>query len=242
MAGKRTKKAPPKKRAAARTAKAPGKKKTAPSKKRAAGPGAVKAPKKKTGAVSAAKGKTPRRPKVTRPASKPATKKTAVSRKPAAKKVVARMKTPSKAKTVAKARPKVIAKKPGEAPDGLKELKRSLIERRETIVKEAKEEIAKYISGENRQLVDTALDDGDWAVVDISEDINLRRLAAHRDALHDIDESLRKIGEGSYGICEECGGEIGEKRLSVLPTATLCVICQGSKEQLEAIEKEGPSA
>jgi DnaK suppressor protein len=105
-------------------------------------------------------------------------------------------------------------------------------------VREAKEEIAKYISGENRQLVDTALDEGDWAVVDISEDLNLRMLATHRKALHDIDESLRKINEGSYGICEECGEEIGEKRLSVLPAATLCVICQGNKEQFEAIAKE----
>lgn len=212
------------------------KKKTSP-KKLSTRPSAVKAPKKKTGAVAAAKGKTPHRPKLTKPASKPVTKKTAVSRKPAAKKVVAHKKTPSKAKIAAKTETKAISKIPAGA-DTLKEIKRSLIKRREIIVKEAKEEIAKYISGENRQLVDTALDEGDWAVVDISEDINLRRLAAHRKALHDIDESLRKIEEGSYGICEECGEEIGEKRLKVLPTATLCVICQGNKEQLEAIEKD----
>ena len=69
------------------------------------------------------------------------------------------------------------------------------------------------MSGDNNQLVDTALDEGDWAVVDISEDLNLKRLWAHRKALHDIDESLRKIKEGTYGICEECGEEISEKRL-----------------------------
>jgi DnaK suppressor protein len=215
------------------------KKKTAPPKKGATRPGAVKAPKKKTGAVAAAKGKTPRRPKLTKPASKPVTKKTAVSRKPAAKKVAALKKTPVKAKVATTAKPKAVSKTPAIA-DALREIKRSLIIRREAIVKEAKDEIAKYISGENRQLVDTALDDGDWAVVDISEDINLRRLAAHRKALHDIDESIRKIEEGSYGICEECGEEIGEKRLKVLPTATLCVVCQGNKERLEAIENAGP--
>lgn len=213
------------------------KKKNPPPKKRATRPDAVKAPKKKKGAVAAAKGKTPRRPKLTKPASKPVTKKTAVSRKPATKKVAALRKTPVKAKVAAKAKPKAVSKTPAVA-DALREIKRSLIIRREAIVKEAKDEIAKYISGENRQLVDTALDDGDWAVVDISEDINLRRLAAHRKALHDIDESIRKIEEGSYGICEECGEAIGEKRLSVLPAATLCVICQGNKEQLEAIEKD----
>jgi DnaK suppressor protein len=125
----------------------------------------------------------------------------------------------------------------GERTNRLEELKKNLISRREAIVREAKEEIAKYISGENRQLVDTALDDGDWAVVDISEDINLRRLGAHRKALHDIDESLRKIKEGTYGTCEECGEEISKKRLQVLPTANLCITCQENKEQFEALEK-----
>ena len=101
-----------------------------------------------------------------------------------------------------------------------------------------KEEIAKYISGENKQLVDTANDDGDWAQVDISEDLSLQRLSAHRKLLYDIDEAVRKIGEGTYGICEECGEEITEKRLLVLPTATLCIDCQEQKEQLEAFESE----
>jgi len=119
----------------------------------------------------------------------------------------------------------------------LKMLKQTLISKRDAIVNEAKKEIAKYASGEHRQLVDTALDDGDWAVVDISEDLNLLRLAAHRKMLVEIDEALRKIAEGSYGICEECGEEISEKRLSVLPAATLCVSCKENREQLEVIER-----
>jgi len=138
----------------------------------------------------------------------------------------------------------VVLIKKGAAKQGLKiegrlqELRKDLTRRKEAIIREAKEEISKYISGENRQLVDTALDDGDWAVVDVSEDLNLSRFTAHRKTLHDIDESLRKIGEGTYGICEECGEEISEKRLLVLPSATLCLSCQENKERREAIEKE----
>ncbi len=122
--------------------------------------------------------------------------------------------------------------------DRMKDLKASLLTKKEAIVREAKEEIAKYISGENRQLVDTAVDEGDWATVDISEDINLMRLDAHRKLLRDIDESLRKIREGTYGICEECGEEISEKRLHVMPTATLCIACKENREQLEAVARE----
>ncbi|OGW28649.1 MAG: hypothetical protein A2X59_03575 [Nitrospirae bacterium GWC2_42_7] len=116
-------------------------------------------------------------------------------------------------------------------------LRKSLIAKRDSILKEAKEELAKYISGENRQLVDTALDD-DWAVVDTSEDLNLMRLTTQRSTLFEINEALRKIAEDTYGICEECGDEISEKRLSIMPSATLCINCQEDKERLEAIEKE----
>jgi len=118
----------------------------------------------------------------------------------------------------------------------LRDLKGMLIAKRNGILKEAKEEIAKYMSGDNRQLVDTAIDEGDWAVVDISEDLSLRRLDSHRQLLLDIDECLRKIQEGTYGICEECGEEISQKRLNVLPTATLCIDCKENKEKMEALE------
>jgi DnaK suppressor protein len=165
-----------------------------------------------------------------------AVKKKTVVKKTAAKKAAAK-KLPERKSVATKTSREMTKRKKEKKTNRLQELRKSLIVRREAIVREAKEEIAKYISGENRQLVDTALDDGDWAVVDISEDLNLRRLGAHRKALHDIDESLRKIEEGTYGICEECGEQISEKRLQVMPTASFCITCQENKEQFEALEK-----
>lgn len=125
-----------------------------------------------------------------------------------------------------------------EAPSvgRLQDLRRMLISKRDGILQEAKQEIAKYISGENRQLVDTAIDEGDWATVDISEDISLRRLGAQRQLLQDIEECLRKIQEGTYGICEECGEEISAKRLSVIPMATLCIDCKENREKMAVVE------
>ena len=176
----------------------------------------------------AAQEKTSAKPKGTKPP------KTAVKKSLPAKKTVSRGTVSRKKMTESK---KKVEKMGDKKKDKLLEVKKALLKRREAIVREAKEEISRYMSGENRQLVDTALDEGDWAVVDISEDINLMRLGAHRKSMHDIDEVLRKISEGTYGICEECGEEISEKRLSVIPTATLCINCQGNKEQLEAIQK-----
>ena len=48
--------------------------------------------------------------------------------------------------------------------------------------------------------------------------------------LADIEESLKKIEDGSYGICEYCGQYIGYERLDAHPTAKLCIDCQESQE------------
>jgi len=116
-------------------------------------------------------------------------------------------------------------------------LRRSLIAKREQIVNEAKSEISKYIKGETRQLVDTALDDGDWSVVDLSEDISLRQLSTHKENLQRIDEALRKLDEGTYGICEDCGEPISDQRLKILPFAIYCTDCQERREQIEEMER-----
>ena len=114
----------------------------------------------------------------------------------------------------------------------------ALIKKREDLVKEAKSEISKYIRGETKQLVDTALDNGDWSVVDLSEDISLRQLSTHRETLLKIDEAVRKIKEGTYGKCEDCGEDISVERLKVLPFAIYCIDCQEKREQIEELERE----
>ena len=116
-------------------------------------------------------------------------------------------------------------------------MRRALINKREEIVKEAKAEISKYIRGETKQLVDTALDDGDWSIIDLSEDISLKQLSTHRETLLKIDEALRKLNEGTYGKCEDCGEEISEERLRVLPFAIYCRDCQEKREQIEEMER-----
>jgi DnaK suppressor protein len=45
-----------------------------------------------------------------------------------------------------------------------------------------------------------------------------------------INEALEKISEGTYGICESCGGPIRSERLEALPYATRCIKCQRKDE------------
>jgi DnaK suppressor protein len=45
-----------------------------------------------------------------------------------------------------------------------------------------------------------------------------RRLAA-------LDDALRRLEAGYYGVCARCGGPIGAERLAALPETTICITC-----------------
>jgi DnaK suppressor protein len=51
-----------------------------------------------------------------------------------------------------------------------------------------------------------------------------------RAVIRQIDEALDRIEAGDFGLCEDCGDEIGEARLLTLPYATLCVECKAKQE------------
>lgn len=152
-------------------------------------------------------------------------KKTTPPRKPAAAKKKA---SPARKKPASK------AAKAGERSEDLRKM---LVKKREAVVLNTKEEVSKYISGESRQLVESALDGGDWSVIDLSEDLRLQKLGANNDTIIKIDESLRKLAEGTYGLCEDCGDNISEERLKVLPFAIRCRDCQEDHEEVIAAEK-----
>jgi len=61
----------------------------------------------------------------------------------------------------------------------------------------------------------------------------LRRILEDRltaDTLSRIDAALRRLDEGSYGQCFECGDEIGETRLRAVPFAVRCKDCEAIRE------------
>jgi RNA polymerase-binding protein DksA len=49
--------------------------------------------------------------------------------------------------------------------------------------------------------------------------------------LEEIDAALTRMDEGRYGRCEDCGGEIPQPRLEVLPFALRCVDCEAKREE-----------
>jgi len=52
------------------------------------------------------------------------------------------------------------------------------------------------------------------------------RLASDlQESLDDVNQALRRVAEGTYGICERCGKPISEARLEAMPTARRCLDC-----------------
>lgn len=51
-----------------------------------------------------------------------------------------------------------------------------------------------------------------------------------RRLLDDIDEALRRIDDGTFGVCASCGKNIGFDRLEAIPAAALCMDCKRRAE------------
>jgi len=63
--------------------------------------------------------------------------------------------------------------------------------------------------------------------------LELRNRDRERKLIKKIDETISKIDKGEYGYCDNCGIEIGLKRLEARPTATLCIDCKTLDELRE---------
>ena len=52
--------------------------------------------------------------------------------------------------------------------------------------------------------------------------------------LEDVREALNRIDQGTYGVCQECGDEVGEARLEALPYTPYCINCAHKFETAQA--------
>jgi DnaK suppressor protein len=72
------------------------------------------------------------------------------------------------------------------------------------------------------------------------QELTLSLMKSEEETLGQIEASLERIEDGSYGWCQECGGKIPKTRLDAIPYATLCVKCASQQEEgHEAITKYG---
>lgn len=77
-------------------------------------------------------------------------------------------------------------------------------------------------------------DDADKVNFEREENLSLK--LKWREALYikKIEKAIKRIEEGNFGICQDCDGEIQEKRLLARPTAELCLTCKEERELEES--------
>jgi DnaK suppressor protein len=123
----------------------------------------------------------------------------------------------------------------GAAKNRYNELKKMLEERRRELLSEVQGRIRDVrLDGSKDRDV---LDQGESSEVDIQEDIEFALIQMKSETLTKIDAALRRLEEGTYGDCFECGEQISEARLRALPFAVRCKDCEEARETAEQRER-----
>ena len=78
-----------------------------------------------------------------------------------------------------------------------------------------------------------AIDEGETSELDIQDELEFALIQMKAETLNRIDAALRRLEEGTYGRCFECGDEIAATRLRALPFAVRCKDCEESREVAE---------
>src|SRR3989304_9538378 len=105
--------------------------------------------------------------------------------------------------------------------------KKILLKEREQIVGEVKQ----IVESSKEMGQDGTQDIGDEAANIYNKQVLLSLNENERMRLQEVDESLDRIENGTYGVCEECGELIGLKRLEVRPVAKNCGPCKTKLEK-----------
>lgn len=228
--------------------------------------------------AAASKKKTPAR-SAKKPAAKkasaPAKKKPAAPKKPVAKKKPAAPKAPAKKAAAVKvpARPKGRATKAplvgmrdllafGQPVDKSRRLN-PWLKKQQLRLLALKDTLLDSMTGVARDNLRTGHDSHEVSAHGLHQadagsdaydrDFALSLLSQEQDALFEIDEALKRLAKGTYGVCEMSGKNIPKARLEARPFARFTVECQGEIEKknrysrvrqpigrlFETIEEEG---
>jgi RNA polymerase-binding protein DksA len=112
---------------------------------------------------------------------------------------------------------KLILKRKEEVDDEIKHIS-------EDTVKKSQKEASGDISGYTYHMADVATDNYD-------REFSLGLASNDRKFLYELDDALKRIDDGTYGVCQECKCSIAKTRLKAVPQARLCVKCQQKREK-----------
>ena len=120
----------------------------------------------------------------------------------------------------------------GQSAIDTAEFDKLLKDRRETLWKDIRRELAKHDRQQHSDLLNQGASDlEDRAVADLLVDLNLTEVERDVDELRAVQAALGRIESGSYGLCASCGRQIDPERLRAIPETPLCIDCASRAER-----------
>ena len=108
----------------------------------------------------------------------------------------------------------------------------SLIEeRRDALLDEIRREVARGRDGSYAEVAGATHDAGDEALADMVADLANAEVTRDLGEVRGLDAALRRIADGNFGICVDCGSDIPLARLQAQPGAARCIECQARHEK-----------
>jgi DnaK suppressor protein len=121
----------------------------------------------------------------------------------------------------------------------LQSLAAALRQRRVQVGAEVQDRLHRHglVTHEDAALPNRREDTDDEAAADTATRMDIAAVARDAEELATIEGALRRLAEGEYGICTECGEPIARERLFVNPAATRCADCQQFAERSARIAR-----
>lgn len=118
-------------------------------------------------------------------------------------------------------------------PEKLQFFRRLLAQKANDLLDEAEKTVSDMTTGK-----ENFPDPNDRATLESDRNFELRIRDRERKLLVKIQEAIKRIDDGLFGMCEVCGGPISEKRLMARPVTTLCIDCKTKQEKIERLKGE----
>jgi DnaK suppressor protein len=111
----------------------------------------------------------------------------------------------------------------------LKKFQELLEEKRAAVLDRARKTLTEDMTLDTNDLADEM----DLASSEYIQSFEFRLRGREKTHLAKIDLALKKITDGTFGVCDSCGEPIGKKRLEARPETTLCIRCKEDQERDE---------
>lgn len=114
------------------------------------------------------------------------------------------------------------------------DFKTHLRHRAEELGREIRSTLARSSEESHVRIAEQARDTEDDSFSNLIVDLNYSEVERDAEELRRIQGSLRRLNEGTYGVCTDCGKDISVARLKAEPTAARCIECQEVYERTHA--------